>query len=111
MDDPIVRAKRLMQQTCKRPPPIEQLCEKIGLPSHTFRRRFRKAEGMTPSEYIQKLRQQEVERLLRETDLRVFEIAYDFGFSDESNFSHWFYRRTSQWPTEYRKRHQHTRAR
>lgn len=100
--DAIARVKQLMLETYKSPYSIEELCDLVGESYHTFRKQFRRVEGICLSEYYQRLRLQEAERLLRETDMRIFEIAYELGFADESNFSKWFYKRKNIWPTVYR---------
>ena len=104
--DPIEQAKQLMMKTYTHPLPLEELCEEIGMSYHILKRRFRKAEGMTMSQFYQELRLHAAERLLRDTDKLIFEITYELGFSDESNFSNWFYKRKRMWPTCYRRQYE-----
>ena len=99
----IERVRQLIQQSYKSRMTLEELCRRAGVSYETLRRPFRKLTGMTLQQYYAHLRVQEAKRLLAETDLRVFEIAYELEFRHESNFSTWFYRKTGMWPTDYRK--------
>ncbi len=51
---------------------------------------FKQIMGITPFQYISRLRIQEAKRQLLETDKPVTEIALHVGYSSMSNFSHYF---------------------
>jgi two-component system response regulator YesN len=100
----IERVKHLMKAACPAPVVLQQLCEEAGVRYATFRKQFRRTEGITLSEYYQQLRLQTAERLLRDSDKLIFEIADEFGFHDEENFSRWFFNTKGVRPTVYRER-------
>ncbi|MFZ2872722.1 GlxA family transcriptional regulator [Zavarzinia sp.] len=75
-----------------------------GLEERTFLRRFRKATGMTPTEYCQQIRVANARAALELTRRSVGQIAFDVGYDDPSAFRKLFQRLTGLSPGAYRKR-------
>jgi len=75
-----------------------------GLPERSFIRRFAKATGMSPLEYIHALRLEEAKQLLETTDLPVEAIANEVGYEDTSFFGRLFRRKAGISPLQYRLR-------
>jgi transcriptional regulator GlxA family with amidase domain len=73
------------------------------LPERTFKRRFKRATGLAPIDYVQNLRIEEAKRLLETTDRPVDEISYEVGYDDASFFRRIFRRRTGVAPAQYRR--------
>lgn len=69
--------------------------------AHTFRKEF----GISPINYIQKLRIQESRELLRTTNYSLSHIARTCGFSSPSYFSQRFRQAEGKSPAQYRKKH------
>ncbi|CDQ38654.1 MULTISPECIES: AraC family transcriptional regulator [Virgibacillus] len=67
--------------------------------SHTFK----KDMGISPIEYLNKVRIKEAKILLDTTDYNIGEIAEIIGFSSQSFFTQAFKRTTNQTPSTYRK--------
>lgn len=63
---------------------------------------FRKTYGVYFNEFLLKLRVQEAKRLLRQTDLRIYEIAERVGFGSSDYFVTQFEKMVHATPTEYR---------
>ncbi|MGQ3477154.1 response regulator transcription factor [Paenibacillus sp. TY11] len=63
---------------------------------------FRKTYGMYFNEFLLKLRVQEAKRLLRQTDLRIYEIAERVGFGSSDYFVTQFEKMVHATPSEYR---------
>ncbi|MDY8022383.1 response regulator [Paenibacillus polymyxa] len=63
---------------------------------------FRKTYGVYFNEFLLKLRVQEAKRLLRQTDLRIYEIAERVGFGSSDYFVTQFEKMTQATPSEYR---------
>ncbi|MGG4216993.1 response regulator [Paenibacillus jamilae] len=63
---------------------------------------FRKTYGVYFNEFLLKLRIQEAKRLLRQTDLRVYEIAERVGFGSSDYFVTQFEKMAHVTPSEYR---------
>lgn len=61
-----------------------------------------RAEGSSYRQVLDETRQQMAERLVRDHDYSLGQIAYLLGFSDQANFSRAFRRWTGRAPTEYR---------
>ena len=51
--------------------------------------------------YINQIRVNEAQRLMRDTELKISEIAYKVGFSSPSNFNRVFKRITNQTPSDF----------
>ncbi|WP_343250360.1 response regulator [Diplocloster hominis] len=66
--------------------------------SHLFKMGF----GISFSEYVNQVRIREAQRLLRHTDMLVYEIARETGFSDYDYFKQVFKRVAGTSPSDYR---------
>ena len=84
--------------------PVAAMVERSGLPERTFMRRFLRAAGMTPLDYVHALRLEEAKHLLETTDLPVEAIATDVGYEDASFFGRLFRRKVGLTPARYRLR-------
>lgn len=84
--------------------PVAAMTEKSGLSERSFKRRFSKATGMTPIEYVQTLRLEESKQILETTDLPVEAVANEVGYEDPSYFGRLFKRTVGLTPAQYRKR-------
>ncbi len=98
----IDKLKILIESTCHKLQSVEQFCEESGLAYQHVRKPFRRAEGLPLSEYYQRCRQKKAEAKLADLGKRIFEIAAEMGFKDESNFTNWFKHRTGLAPRVYR---------
>jgi two-component system response regulator YesN len=63
---------------------------------------FKNEVGETINNYMTRVRMEQAMKLLRETDLKVFEIAERVGYSNTNYFSYTFKKYTGQAPVEYR---------
>jgi len=63
---------------------------------------FKKAHGMYFNEFLLQYRVQEAKKLLRQTELRVYEIADRVGFTNADYFVAQFEKVEGKTPTEYR---------
>lgn len=66
--------------------------------------RFRKVYGVYFNDFLLQLRMEEAKKLLRQTDMRVYEIAERVGFGSSDYFATQFEKKESCSPTEYRNR-------
>jgi transcriptional regulator GlxA family with amidase domain len=80
------------------------LAERAGLGERTFMRRFKKATGDSPLEYLQHLRIQTARQLLESTRKTIEEITWQSGYEDISSFRKLFRRTTGLSPSAYRQR-------
>lgn len=84
--------------------PIEAVVKRSKLAERTFKRRFVGATGVTPIEYVQRLRIEDAKRRLERTDAAVDEISWRVGYEDAAFFRRLFKRITGMAPGAYRKR-------
>ena len=66
---------------------------------------FKKITGKTINEYITEMRVEKAKVLLKDTKIKLYEIATNLGFSDVNYFSTLFKKNTGQTPNEFRKRY------
>lgn len=85
------------------PLPIEMLADMLHVNESYFCQLFRKSNGLSPKEYIIKVRTVAAAKLLKETDRSVLEIAEGCGFNSPSNFYAAFKRITGKSPQQYRR--------
>lgn len=86
--------------------PVEEMIRRAGLAERTFKRRFTKAAGVPPIEYVQRLRVEDAKRRLERTDAPVDEIGWKVGYEDPAFFRRLFKRMTGLAPGAYRRRFQ-----
>jgi len=67
-----------------------------------FCKMFKKATGMTFTEYLSLVRVGKAKKLLANPQLRVSEIAYEVGFNSLTHFNRVFRKSVGQSPTAYR---------
>ncbi|WP_110753124.1 helix-turn-helix domain-containing protein [Phyllobacterium leguminum] len=80
------------------------LAAKAGLERRTLLRRFRKATGMTTSEYGQRIRVGRACELLQFSAKSVEQIAWETGYGNPGAFRKIFARFVGLTPSEYRRR-------
>ena len=81
---------------------LEQLAQQHFLSYIQFTRRFKKATGTTPQEYVAGLRLKKAKQLLAETDLSIQKIADSCGFSNGYYFCNFFRKHCQLPPSQYR---------
>jgi transcriptional regulator GlxA family with amidase domain len=84
--------------------PVSAMVAISGLPERSFIRRFTKAVGMTPLDYVHALRLEEAKQMLETTDLSVEAIANEVGYEDTSFFGRLFRRKSGLTPMQHRLR-------
>jgi len=84
--------------------PVQAMIERSGLTERSFTRRFKRATGMAPMEYVHTLRLEESKHLLETTAEPVEAVAEAVGYEDASFFGRLFRRQVGLTPTQYRKR-------
>lgn len=89
---------------------VDALANRAGLGKRTFLRRFIRATGMTPSDYLNRLRIARSRELLEFTRDTVERIARAVGYEDTRGFRRTFKRAIGLSPAEYRRRFQRKSA-
>lgn len=88
---------------------VADLAKHLGCSSRTLNRRFVKAQGHAPSQYIQRCRAEEAARLLRSTEASISEVAARVGYAEEGALRKAFQRSFQTSPQNYRQRHRPVR--
>jgi transcriptional regulator GlxA family with amidase domain len=84
---------------------IETLAKIAILGTRTFMRRFKKATGNTPYEYIQRVKVEVAKKMLEKSHEGVEQICMNVGYLDISAFRKVFKKNVGITPSDYKKRH------
>jgi len=68
-----------------------------------FTRAFKEETGMSPINYLLKVRIERAKELLADTSLKISDIALNVGFSNQQRFNEMFKKYTGVTPLQYRK--------
>lgn len=101
-DRQISHALRLMHRQGERPWTIEALATRVGMSRSAFAARFKALVGEAPLEYLTRCRMQKAAELLRESDMKLFEIATRIGYASEGAFNKAFKRHMGTTPGRFR---------
>ena len=86
------------------PHAVARMVAQSGLAARTFKRRFRKATGYAPIEYVQTLRIEEAKQILETTPEPTDAVGASIGYDDPASFRRIFKRLTGITPARYRQR-------
>jgi transcriptional regulator GlxA family with amidase domain len=103
-DAAIVRVQLWLQTMLAKSINIDAMADTAMLGQRTFLRRFQKATGLTPTEYVQHLKVQKARELLEFTTLSMKEISWKVGYEDTGAFRKTFQRLMALSPADYRGR-------
>ena len=103
-DAVIARCQAWIATHYDKPSPVAAMIEISGLPERSFNRRFKRATGLAPMEYVHTLRLEEAKQLLESGDDAVEAVAQQVGYEDAAFFGRLFRRKVGVTPAQYRKR-------
>ena len=81
---------------------VAGMAQLAGMSRSHFHAVFREETGKTLVEHVTETRVKAAQRLLRETDTPILQIAFDCGFASLSHFYHVFKARTGKTPRQMR---------
>lgn len=84
---------------------LDDLCKKACMSRSTFMRKFKKATGSSPVDYLNRTRIHAAQGLLKNPNLSIADISFRVGFDDSNYFSRIFRRLTGVSAREYRATH------
>ena len=93
-----------LQKRYYEPLTLDELSEESGFSASYLSRYFKNKTGMCLFEYINKLRIQRACSLLKNTNKKIIEIAYEVGYNNISFFNRYFKKTMKISPMEYRKK-------
>ena len=82
---------------------LEDLAMKSFISKNYFSKLFKEVTGTNFIDYVQQLRIDQAISLLKSTDMKVVDIAYNVGFKDIKFFYYTFKKITGKTPGDYRK--------
>src|SRR6185295_6149296 len=81
---------------------LAELAQEARLSPYHFLRTFQRLTGVTPHQYVRRLRLREAATRLAAGPGRIADVALDSGFGDVSNFNHAFRAEFGASPRAYR---------
>jgi AraC-like DNA-binding protein len=103
-DDRLVHALRLMHGDPSRDLGLSDLAKAAGMSRTRFAVCFKSVVGVAPLAYLRAWRMRLAQRVLREEDTSIAELAGSLGYASESAFHHAFKRVTGVAPRTFRTR-------
>jgi AraC-like DNA-binding protein len=98
----VVDAKKFVQSHFEEPVTLAQVAEHVHVSPFYFCKLFKKATGMTLTEYVARIRVEKAKTLLVDPSLRISEVVFAAGFGSIPRFNSVFKRYVGMPPTEYR---------
>jgi AraC family transcriptional regulator len=81
---------------------LAKLAKLAELSEYHFSRMFKRATGLSPSQYFIRMRMVRARHLLLETRLSIIDVGLEVGYSSPSHFSQVFRREVGVTPSEFR---------
>lgn len=104
MDPRVRQAIDLLCEDLSRNVDIEALARSVNLSSSRLRHLFKDETGLTPAQYLKRLRLERARELIDGSFLRLKEVMPQVGISDESHFVKDFKKEHGLPPIKYRHR-------
>jgi transcriptional regulator GlxA family with amidase domain len=103
-DEAVLKVQHWLQKEGARDVSLAAMAAHARLEERTFLRRFRKATGLNPTEYCQRLRVGKARELLELTGRTIDQVAWEVGYDDAGAFRKVFQKVMGLGPADYRKR-------
>ncbi|MEM1165740.1 MAG: AraC family transcriptional regulator [Planctomycetota bacterium] len=101
--DPAVQAALgLVEDRIGDPPSLAEMASVAHLSTRQFCRRFERAVGRSPHEYVSQRRLERAKAMLFDDRLSGAAIAEALGFSSPATFTRWFRQRVGKTPMQFR---------
>lgn len=101
----ISRAVEHIRQHHCDPIRVADLAQQVGLSERQLQRKFREAFRMSVQEFVLKARLQAAANVLLKSSRSLADIAVEFGFCDQSAFTHQFRKNIGLTPLKFRRRY------
>ena len=104
-DDVIKKAQAYLEDNFFEKISVDDLSQKFAVGRRTFDRRFTKATGNTPIEYLQRVKIESAKKAFETTRKTINEVMYEVGYADVKSFREVFRKVTGMSPVEYKNRY------
>ncbi len=101
-DELICKAQSYIEENLSEKISFEQLASILAISRRNFDRRFIKATGNTPVEYMQRVKVEAAKRTLEKGRKSIFEVMNEVGYSDDKAFREVFKKIAGLSPLDYR---------
>lgn len=102
-DESIALAQDWMKRNLPNTITAQNVADHCGLPLRSFNRKFKDQVGQSPHQYLQKIRMETAQQLLRDFGMSVQDVAEQVGYKDAYHFSTRFHQQFSITPSQYRR--------
>jgi transcriptional regulator GlxA family with amidase domain len=104
-DDTVLKAQQYIEKHFRQKISIESLTDKFAVGRRNFDRRFVKATGVTPLDYLQRVKIEAAKMALENSRKTVNEVMYEVGYNDSKAFRDVFSRVAGMSPHDYRSKY------
>jgi transcriptional regulator GlxA family with amidase domain len=101
-DELVCKAQTYMEENLSKKISFEKLASKLAISRRNFDRRFIKATGNTPVEYLQRIKVEVAKSNLEKGRKTIFEVMDEVGYSNDNAFREVFKKITGLSPLDYR---------
>jgi len=101
-DELIGKAQTYIEENLSKKISFEELASKLATSRRNFDRRFIKATGNTPVEYLQRVKVEVAKSSLEKGRKSIFEVMDEVGYSDDKAFREVFKKITGLSPLDYK---------
>jgi AraC-like DNA-binding protein/ligand-binding sensor protein len=102
-EPPLVsRAREIIEQRSGEELPLTEIARCVHASTFHFCKTFKRATGMTFTQYLSVVRIAKAKRLLSNPQARISEVAFEAGFASITHFNRMFRRVAGQSPTDFR---------
>lgn len=104
-DEMICQAQTYIEENLREKISFEELALKLATGRRNFDRRFIKATGNTPVEYLQRVKVEVAKSILEKGRKNINEVMDEVGYSDDKAFREVFRKITGMSPLEYKEKY------
>ncbi|HEU0227462.1 MAG TPA: helix-turn-helix domain-containing protein [Arachidicoccus soli] len=104
-DEVILHAQKFLEENYRDKISIEKLSTDLGTGRRNFDRRFIKATGLSPIDYLQRIKIEVAKKMFETTRKTVNEVMYEVGYNDTKAFREVFSRVTGLSPLVYKSKY------
>ena len=98
----VVKARAFMRDHQSEELALGDVARAVNMSTFYFCKTFKRATGLTFTEYLGRVRIEKAKTLLLNPNIRVSEVAYESGFQSLTHFNRTFHRVLGESPTKYR---------
>jgi AraC-like DNA-binding protein len=99
----VQRARKFIEEHQTEDLALEDVAKAVNASTFHFCKMFKRATGMTFTEYLALVRVAKAKKLLANPQMRISEVAFESGFSSITHFNRTFRKLTGQSPTNFRR--------